>query len=896
MGYKVEVDSLKRILLFVQPGSRVAAKLRAQAKRLGGEVSLATSLEQATSFLAQGGFRLLLWEARHASALHPLEQDNTPKLILAYSKLIELAKALPRAQALSPRAQGAELDFALQTLLQQDDPALDLVQRLRQGFFLADPATGKFLWGNPAFWRILEVNEQATDLPFANPDEVATLLTRAAQEPTQQMLLIRQADGKLKWLLMEASPHLKGQVQGSLQDATGHKEAEDLSELQRELMDHLSIKLEISWIAPTLASYLLQSFPLERVCLVNFADPGYTPGGQNLQQAQVFQWEHQEVMGIKTKHLAARPLGIRPSHGLFALMAEVQDPMRGEDVAKALKQRGEKQNPMGKKTHCFPILLQNRLLAILGLTCTAERDLSEREWHFFHNLSHQLGPVLENANMVSGLEARIAHRTLELESLNQEMQQLTQVAKAVNASLELHEVMLVLVKAYGQIFSFDLLQLYHYEEGHLHLYRSFGAKGEEFPAVASLAGNVEEGASELVRALLAKEPVFHHDLSPLAKESALLHHWPQATCLYLPMLLRDQPLGLIAFFGLMNPFAINPETLAKVVRLTDQVATAIQNARLYEDLKQAKVKLAETERVSHLLAAFERFVPKQFIQRLAPEGVEFVEIGQAHADFITLMFSDIRAFTTLAENMSPKELFEFLNHYLQRMNGPIREHNGFVDKFIGDAIMAVFDNQGDGEHQEARDALRAATGMQEALQAWNREREEAGLFTLQIGVGIHSGHVIIGTVGVQERMDATLIGDAVNIASRLEGLTKAYGVGILASHDTVAMIQNRREFQFRVIDWVRVEGRRDPIRIFEVFNHDPEPIIQAKLATNEWIKKGLSARRKQNWGEARECFAEGLKLLPQDPALMALTHKLAELEGMDLPPGWDGAVKMLKPT
>ena len=171
---------------------------------------------------------------------------------------------------------------------------------------------------------------------------------------------------------------------------------------------------------------------------------------------------------------------------------------------------------------------------------------------------------------------------------------------------------------------------------------------------------------------------------------------------------------------------------------------------------------------------FKKFVPVQFLNRIASQGIENIELGKAQNEIITILFSDIRSFTNLSENITPQELLNFLNAYFRRMNQSIHDNHGFVDKFIGDAIMALFDLPEKSDEEEAMYGVKAAIDMQLTLKEYNRERDRAGYIPVNMGIGVHSGPVVIGTVGSEDRMDSTVLGDSVNMAARLEGLTKYY--------------------------------------------------------------------------------------------------------------------------
>ena len=248
--------------------------------------------------------------------------------------------------------------------------------------------------------------------------------------------------------------------------------------------------------------------------------------------------------------------------------------------------------------------------------------------------------------------------------------------------------------------------------------------------------------------------------------------------------------------------------------LTRNLERALESQRkAYAELKAAKIELAETQAAANMMRLFEKFVPKQFLQRIAKNGLENVKAGNVQANRITTLFSDLRSFTTISEGMTPQALFDFLNEYLAEMQRPIDQYGGFVDKFIGDAIMALFDQDGAAQ---AEAAVKAAIGMQQRLREWNGERHGRREQPVACGIGIHSGVVMLGTLGSTTRIDSTVIGDAVNLASRLEGLTKYYGVRIIVSDDTWDQL-DQGIFESRRLDLVSVKGRDAPVTIREIY-------------------------------------------------------------------------------
>ncbi len=169
-----------------------------------------------------------------------------------------------------------------------------------------------------------------------------------------------------------------------------------------------------------------------------------------------------------------------------------------------------------------------------------------------------------------------------------------------------------------------------------------------------------------------------------------------------------------------------------------------------------------------------------------------------------MLFSDIRDFTTLSESMTQEDNFKFINSYLSRMEPLIVENRGFIDKYIGDAIMALFSGGAD-------DAVKAGIAMLHLLAEYNRHRLKSGYIPIMIGIGINTGSLMLGTVGGHNRMDSTVISDAVNLASRIEGLTKNYGVSLLITHETFLRLTNPADYAFRLIGRVKVKGKSDMV-------------------------------------------------------------------------------------
>ena len=217
------------------------------------------------------------------------------------------------------------------------------------------------------------------------------------------------------------------------------------------------------------------------------------------------------------------------------------------------------------------------------------------------------------------------------------------------------------------------------------------------------------------------------------------------------------------------------------------------------------------KRLRGTLASFERFVPRKFLLVVAPEGIENIQIGSRAERTITILFSDIRGYTSISESSTPEEMFNLLNEYLPEMGEAIDSNGGFVDKYIGDAIMALFDEA----HTDG--ALSAAREMRERLASLNMRREVQGKQRFDIGIGLHRGTVIMGTVGFKSKIESTVIGDAVNAASRVEGLTKQYQVHVLVTEAVVDALQHPDRFALRVVDAAaKIRGKDEPIKLYTI--------------------------------------------------------------------------------
>ena len=324
--------------------------------------------------------------------------------------------------------------------------------------------------------------------------------------------------------------------------------------------------------------------------------------------------------------------------------------------------------------------------------------------------------------------------------------------------------------------------------------------------------------------------------------------------LVLPMLDRyDEVVGVLQLINSIDPVTgqiceFPQNTIEIAYSLSCQAAVCIENALSYEKIEKKTI-------------AFKRFVPNQFLRFLNKTEIEDIQLGEASEAELSVLFSDIRSFTNMSEEMTPEENFKFLNNYLRFIGPVIGQNNGFIDKYIGDAIMALF---GGNHYSGAQDAVTAAVSIQETVKTYNKYRRSSGYKPITIGVGINTGKMILGTIGFETRMDSTVIGDTVNLASRLEGLTKKYAIPITISSFTLDSLNQPDKFLLREIDIVQVKGKQEAITVYEVFDSNQAALRDAKLETMERYNEGISLFRQRKWRQSHKLFKELMKKLPTD--------------------------------
>jgi adenylate cyclase len=370
------------------------------------------------------------------------------------------------------------------------------------------------------------------------------------------------------------------------------------------------------------------------------------------------------------------------------------------------------------------------------------------------------------------------------------------------------------------------------------------------------------------------------DLSAL-KESGLILPEVQSL-MYAALKVNHRVMGAIILASTeATPYAA--ADLKFLITLALQASSAIESALLYE--KNISAAKAREEEMRHIYEVTNKFVPHEFIKSLGRSVITDVQLGDQIEKIVTVLFSDIRDYTTFAEQMTPEENFSFVCSFNELVGPIIRENRGFINQYLGDAIMAIFP-------ENASDAIAAAINMQKAVQAFNEKRLLQDKTPIKIGVGLHTGPLIMGITGDHERMDATTIADTVNTASRLESLTKHYKESILLSQASVKDLTHPESFHLRYLGTVQLKGKHESIGVYECFDDNAVHDIDKKLTALPFFKQGMNAYFNKSFDQASKHFSQVLSICPEDTTAKLFLKKATSYLSLGVPENWTGVEEM----
>ncbi|MDP2982585.1 MAG: adenylate/guanylate cyclase domain-containing protein, partial [Candidatus Latescibacter sp.] len=297
--------------------------------------------------------------------------------------------------------------------------------------------------------------------------------------------------------------------------------------------------------------------------------------------------------------------------------------------------------------------------------------------------------------------------------------------------------------------------------------------------------------------------------------------------------------------------------------------------------------LSERRQKAVIRGAFAHYVPGKVVGELL-KNPDMLKLG-GEERVMTVIFSDVAGFTTISENLSPTQLVELLNEYLTAMTDIVFSYDGIIDKYEGDAIMAEFGAPlPDDEH--ALKACYAAIDMQKKLVEMRTKWKSEGRAELKARVGINSGPMVIGNMGSREIFDYTVMGDNVNLSSRLEGANKVYGTYVMCSEATRQMVEN--SIITRELDLIRVKGKKAGVRIHEIIAKKTEGIGEERLRLLETYQRGLEAYKNRRWEEGKALFTEALAIDPSDGPASLYLERCTEFFLNPPQEDWDGIFTM----
>ncbi|TGK52870.1 adenylate/guanylate cyclase domain-containing protein [Leptospira bouyouniensis] len=278
---------------------------------------------------------------------------------------------------------------------------------------------------------------------------------------------------------------------------------------------------------------------------------------------------------------------------------------------------------------------------------------------------------------------------------------------------------------------------------------------------------------------------------------------------------------------------------------------------------------------------FAKFIPRDFLTHLGKESIEEVKLGDSSEREMTVLFADIWEYWDIIYSIPLENRILFTNSYLGRIGPCVRKNNGFIDKYIGSAVMALFDGG-------IQNSIKAAEDIQWELEKYNERRRGFGYLPLHAGIGIHSGDTMLGILGEEERLESTVISDTVNLASRIQGLTKKYNARILVSLTSLMLHEDLDTIPYRILDFVRVKGKQETVMIAEVLIPGIDSISDQKIAYREQFEAAIFDYERADFVSALNGFREVHTNNPEDIAAQIYIERCEYYQTAGVGQDWDG--------
>ncbi len=335
----------------------------------------------------------------------------------------------------------------------------------------------------------------------------------------------------------------------------------------------------------------------------------------------------------------------------------------------------------------------------------------------------------------------------------------------------------------------------------------------------------------------------------------------------IPLIIHHELKGILYLENKIIRNAFTQHRVNLLQLLSYQLGISLDNARLYENMKATNT-------------IYQKFVPLPFLNTLGHDSILDVRLGDQIQREMTILFTDIRSYTSISELLSPEENFKFINEYLSYTAPCIEAHGGFINQFTGDGIMALFVN--------AEQALKAAIDLQHEVTRYNLVRENLSLHPIKVGIGLHTGLMMLGVIGDEDRHDTGVISNEVNTASRIEGLTKMFDASILLSETTLTNIVNHTDYNCRHLGSVQVKGKTAAVKVYECFNGESADSIKLKQQTMQDFNAGLTSYMAKDFIVAAGYLKNVLTTNPKDITADRYFRHAAELMVKGVSQDWSG--------
>jgi predicted ATPase/class 3 adenylate cyclase len=490
------------------------------------------------------------------------------------------------------------------------------------------------------------------------------------------------------------------------------------------------------------------------------------------------------------------------------------------------------------------------------------------------HLQEEFAQLLRPQMTWPGDAERRSTTSAEVHSASLDMASVMKASQAISSEIELKQLWtttmrVMLENAGGQRGCFVVRK-----DGQF-VIEGLSESGRDAPAGRSIALDGAEGAlalpiSIIYHVLNTNSPVVVHDAARVghfARDAYVLARKPQSV-LCIPLMRQGKFEGVIYMENFLAAGVFTEDRIEVIKLLAAQVSISMENAKLYAD----QLRLIEAQR---------RFVPSQFLESLHHYDIARVEPGEHVAITMSMMFADLRNFTPLAEHLDPRAVIELLNRYFVSMEPQISLAGGFIDSFSGDEIRALFNTSADAP-------VRAGIGMMRTLEELNRRSAALGQPELRIGIGVNTGPMVLGVVGGRNRFQCSVVGDTVNLASRIEQLTKVYRARFLISGHTFRSLTEPDAFAMRMIDRVAVMGKNAAVDLYEVIDAEAPERHAAKLATRALLRSAMERYFGREFSAALALFEQACAADPDDAVPLLFTQRCSRYLKEPPPRDWQG--------